>query len=201
MPSEPILVGDDPALDFLNTIAAPRGEPVESLVDGEAYVAWLAAVGLADPSEAGAARRRFSAAALDRAAAHARELREWFRHEIEHRDASRAWPTPRAAARLNDILATSDAHPMLARVDDGWGLREARSFERADQLLVPVARAIAELAVAGDWSLVRRCANPACTLWFYDRTKAHTRLYCSAAVCGNRAKVAAFRERQRKAAR
>jgi predicted RNA-binding Zn ribbon-like protein len=46
-------------------------------------------------------------------------------------------------------------------------------------------------------SLVKQCAGPGCTLWFLDRTKAHARRFCSAAACGNRAKVAAFRERQR----
>jgi predicted RNA-binding Zn ribbon-like protein len=33
--------------------------------------------------------------------------------------------------------------------------------------------------------------------WFLDQTKAYKRRFCSAAVCVNRAKVAAFRERQR----
>ena len=42
-----------------------------------------------------------------------------------------------------------------------------------------------------------RRAGGDCSLWFLDRTKAHTRLLCSAAACGNRAKVSAFRKRQR----
>jgi predicted RNA-binding Zn ribbon-like protein len=40
-------------------------------------------------------------------------------------------------------------------------------------------------------------AGAGCTLWFVDRTKAHRRIFCSATTCGNRAKVAAFRQRQR----
>ena len=48
-------------------------------------------------------------------------------------------------------------------------------------------------------ALIKRCAGTDCSLWFVDRTKAHGRMFCSAAACGNRAKVAAFRQRQREA--
>jgi predicted RNA-binding Zn ribbon-like protein len=50
--------------------------------------------------------------------------------------------------------------------------------------------------VAGDFSLIRRCEHPECVLWFYDRTKAHKRRWCSMALCGNRHKVAQFRKRK-----
>jgi len=65
------------------------------------------------------------------------------------------------------------------------------------ELLVPIASAMADLLSQGETQLVRRCENPVCTLWFYDRTKGHRRRWCSQAVCGNRAKVAAFRVRKR----
>jgi predicted RNA-binding Zn ribbon-like protein len=63
-------------------------------------------------------------------------------------------------------------------------------------LLVPPAHAAADLLAHGDPALVRNCAGPACTLRFYDRTKAHQRRWCSMAVCANRAKARAHRERQ-----
>jgi predicted RNA-binding Zn ribbon-like protein len=53
------------------------------------------------------------------------------------------------------------------------------------------------LLATGDFSLVRRCENAACVLWFYDRTRSHHRRWCSMARCGNRHKVAAFRKRRR----
>ena len=201
-PDQPILVGDHPALDFLNSIAAPRGTPVDSIADGGRYVAWLEAAGLLQGGQANAARRRFPAAALDRVAAEARELREWLRHELERHAASGSqWPTASAVGKINKLLDAGTSRARLAPSGNGWALTEEMELERASQLLVPVGRAIADLAAAADWSLVRRCANPQCPLWFRDRTKAHSRLYCSASLCGNRAKVAAFRERQRKAAR
>jgi predicted RNA-binding Zn ribbon-like protein len=45
---------------------------------------------------------------------------------------------------------------------------------------------------------VRRCEGVDCVLWFYDRTKAHRRRWCSMEGCGNRAKVARFRSRASK---
>lgn len=39
----------------------------------------------------------------------------------------------------------------------------------------PVAEQAADLLVNGDFSLVRECKHPDCTLWFYDLTKAHRR--------------------------
>jgi predicted RNA-binding Zn ribbon-like protein len=72
--------------------------------------------------------------------------------------------------------------------------RRVTSIEAA---LIPVAEAIAGLLVEGDFSMVRRCESPDCTLWFYDRTKSHRRRWCSAALCGNRMKVAAFRARKK----
>lgn len=62
-------------------------------------------------------------------------------------------------------------------------------------LLGPVAEAVAQLLAEGDFTLVKQCEHPDCVLWFYDRTKAHKRRWCSMAVCGNRYKAAQFRKK------
>jgi predicted RNA-binding Zn ribbon-like protein len=43
---------------------------------------------------------------------------------------------------------------------------------------------------------IRKCANPECTLRFYDVSKAGARRWCSMAVCGNRAKSRSHYARQ-----
>jgi predicted RNA-binding Zn ribbon-like protein len=58
-------------------------------------------------------------------------------------------------------------------------------------------RADGQTGVTERPALVKRRTGPGCTLWFVDRTKSHGRVFCSATACGNRAKVAAFRDRQR----
>ena len=190
MPDKAFFVGDHAALDFLNTVAAPRGEVIESIADGEAYVSWLADAGLLGATEARVILDRFGGPALDKVAGEARDLREWFRRRITK-------PAAEAITKLNQILAMDCVQRQLERSGRRLVLREKRVFTQARQLLTPVVQAIAELVTDDNPSLIKRCANQNCTLWFYDRTKAHRRRFCSPAVCGNRAKVAAFRERQR----
>jgi predicted RNA-binding Zn ribbon-like protein len=63
--------------------------------------------------------------------------------------------------------------------------------------LRPIAEAAADLVCSVDFRLIRACEGSPCTLVFLDRTKAHSRRWCRMAVCGNRAKAAAHRARQR----
>ena len=70
--------------------------------------------------------------------------------------------------------------------------------DTAEQLFVPLAEAAAELLACGNFDLVRKCEDNKCVLWFYDRTKSHKRRWCSMAICGNRAKVAAHRKRPKR---
>lgn len=197
MPGQAILVGDHAALDFLNTIAAPRGEVIESIPNGEAYLTWLADAGLLEPSKVQKLCMQFGKAALDRVAREARELREGFRQVIAKSAGTQVrWQAGKVISKLNQILALDCSHCQLEMLDKHLTLMERHKYMRARQLLVPVAQCIAELVIDGDLSLIKCCANPPRTLWFYDRTKTHRRRFCSVAVCRNRVKVAAFRLRQ-----
>lgn len=197
MLAKAFFVGDHAALDFLNSIAAPHGEVIESIFNGKAYLSWLANTGLLAPSEAHKLLVKFGKPAVDRVAQEARELREWFRQEIsKSSDAHVQWQTGNVMSKLNPILSMGCSHLQLEMLNKHLTLVERHEFARARQLLVPVAQCIAGLMTEGDTSLIKCCANPPCTLWFYDCTKTHRRRFCSAAVCGNRVKVAAFRLRQ-----
>lgn len=196
MRSQAFFVGDQAALDFLNTIAAPHGDWIESIGTGEAYVSWLADVGLLAPSETKELLDGLGRPALNRVASEARGLREWFRLAVETAVTETKWPVADIAEKLNQLLLMGGYRRQLERSDGHLALTEKHEYTRARQLLVPVAQVIAELVTEYNLSLIKRCANPPCTLWFYDRTKAHRRRFCSAAVCGNRVKVAAFRARQ-----
>jgi len=74
---------------------------------------------------------------------------------------------------------------------DGFQVPERWRIDSADESIAIVAAQIASLVASGEPALVKRCAGPG-TLWFVDCTNAHTRVFCSATACGNRAKVAAF---------
>ena len=196
MQSQAFFVGDHAALDFLNTIATPRDELIESIPDGASYVGWLADAGLLNAPAVQGLLDKFGAPALDQVAGTARDLREWFRQVIE-KPADPHWQAADVVAKLNGLLAMDHSRRQLEMCSGHLALKEGREYTQAQQLLVPVVQAIAELVIDGNPLLIKRCANPPCTLWFYDRTKAHRRRFCSASVCGNRVKVAAFRERQR----
>jgi predicted RNA-binding Zn ribbon-like protein len=86
----------------------------------------------------------------------------------------------------------------LVAAKPGWKLVEHTRIDGASALLALPAAQIAALIADETAELVKRCAGADCVLWFVDRTKAHKRVFCSATACGNRAKVAAFRDRQRK---
>jgi predicted RNA-binding Zn ribbon-like protein len=204
----PFFVADDVALDFLNTVAAPRDGQIEWLANGADLLAWLEQAH-AMPAEA-AARFRTHPRELDRVAAQARDLREWFRAFVgDHAGA----PLPRGALRqlvpINRLLERDDAYRQIELAPRGerpsgddhqhraLRLQPHRRWRDAEALLLPIAESIAHLVCEKDFALVRKCEGAGCTLWFLDVSKGHGRRWCSMALCGNRAKAAAHRERSR----
>lgn len=176
-----MLLGGHPAIDFMNTHFVPGGVATELLGDGRAYLDWLIAAGLVEP-------RRY--AGLDEAAAEVRRFRERARGWLARwREDGRFLD----AGELNRLMARA---PVERQLIDGE-LVERPKLDDARALLGVVALQIARLVTAEDHTRLKACAGEDCTLWFLDRSKAGARRFCSAATCGNRAKVAAFRARQR----
>jgi len=196
----PFLVGDHLALDFLNTTAAPKGKPVEWLATGADLIDWLVAANVVTACQAAELAEKWPQHAFDDVAAEARTLREWFRDVVTRIEAhGRGALTVSDVERLNALLPL-DAKVRRIELGDGgepFRVRNRRIINGPRDILGPVVGAMADLLEDGDFSLIRQCENPPCTLWFYDRTKGHRRRWCSPAVCGNRAKVAAFRLRKR----
>jgi predicted RNA-binding Zn ribbon-like protein len=184
--TSPLFLGDDLALDFINSAYGVGDAHQDHFADAKGMLAWFAAAGLpavalSEPHLAG-----LHAAAV--------ALRDHARDLVERRKAGeRADP-----AILNRLLALGSAHRELA-----WPDGEAptlRTVERADDpraTLLPIAYAIASLLATARFELVRQCESDICTLWFHDHTRSHHRRWCSQATCGNRMKVAAFRARKR----
>jgi len=193
----PLFVGSHPAIDFLNTALAPNGEPIETIGDGSAFLEWLVAAGLLDEARASKLARRFGAKALDAAAVEARKVREWARAWLARWRAGPESDYGEEIVVLNKLLSRETRSREVIAAKDGLKVVELPHIETAHALIALVAVQLAALITEEQPSLVKDCAGTACTLWFLDRTKAHRRLFCSASTCGNRAKVAAFRDRQR----
>ncbi|KTB64985.1 MULTISPECIES: CGNR zinc finger domain-containing protein [Pseudomonas] len=185
-PLEPYVLADEPVLDMLNTLATIDGVPWDFWQADADVQRWLVRLQWA---EAGGIPV-FDDGALLRAA---RELREVIRELVAARKQGQAGNP----AALNGFLRKAVSHPQLLWPATGAPqLERQRKVQAAEQFLSPIAEAAANLLVAGDFNLIRRCEHPECILWFYDRTKAHKRRWCSMALCGNRHKVAEFRKRK-----
>jgi len=83
--------------------------------------------------------------------------------------------------------------PIAALTRDGHVVRDG-SFRSVLALLASDA---IDLADSPDLALVRWCADPFCTRPFVDRSRGHRRRWCGMRGCGDRAKAAAYRRRQR----
>ena len=188
-----------PGLDFVNTafLALPERTPVERIGDGAAFLSWLVEAGLVEAGSASALRRRFGGGSLDGVAAEARKLRHWAGDFLARWHTAPGADYTAELRRINRVLERASFYHELVSSRGQLTLAKRCRFELADDLLALVALQLALLVTGEPPELVKRCAGADCVLWFVDRTKAHRRLFCSAAVCGNRAKVAAFRARQR----
>lgn len=194
-----IFVADAPALDFLNSIASPAGEPVDWLADGEGLVAWLREAELVP---APVLREMAGHAGLEAVASQARELREWFRRFVaSHMGKPLDAGAVRQLAPLNRLLERDERHERLA-VDPSSGqlaLVKVRRWSTPGSLLHPVAEAMARFVASEDFRAIKACEGIHCTLLFADHTRARARRWCSMSACGNRAKVAAHRSRKKTA--
>lgn len=185
-----LFLGGHGALDFLNSAYTPHGEWIDTIPDGAAFLRWLVEAELIDEAKASELADRFGAEALDHTAAEARALREEMREWV---GAWRAGTPIAVAPRLNALLTSGT---FAWRVEEDGSVVATPQFDQPDALLALIARQIALLFGQEDAALARACEGPKCTLHFIDRSKAHRRRFCSAAVCGNRVKAAAFRNRK-----
>jgi predicted RNA-binding Zn ribbon-like protein len=80
-----IFIADSPALDFLNSVATPGDAEVDWIGDGEGLLAWLEQAQLVPADVLNAMRKQAKPGEIDRVAAQARKLREWFRTLIRAR--------------------------------------------------------------------------------------------------------------------
>jgi len=199
-----LFVGGAPALDFLNSIALPVDVPVEWLSSGDSFLNWLSQANLVKPEVLQHMRRSAGPGELDAVAAQARALRHWFRAFVTSHMGTRLGPeTVRGLEPLNRLLARDEVFGQLVPRNvatngegaSGVGFVADRRWRSPDTLLLPLAKAMADLVTGVDFTHVKGCEWHNCTLLFVDTTRGRKRRWCSMAVCGNRSKQAAHRER------
>jgi len=184
LPHAPML-GDHLAMDLLNTQARSGDKVVEYWNSDADVLRWLWQCGISPTvkqSSLAVGELLLQAKAL-RTLAH--QLITGFKQEKLQN-----------ISELNTYLHTYVSAPHLKPDSDGkLVITRISRGDTAVSMLGQVAEAIAQLLVEGDAALIKQCEHPDCILWFYDRTKAHKRRWCSMATCGNRFKAAQFRKR------
>jgi predicted RNA-binding Zn ribbon-like protein len=204
VPDKPpaILIADSRGLDFLNSIATPLDTPVDWLVDGDGLVRWLAQAELVPADVLDALAAGAAPGELDKVAGQARALREWFRGFVRsHMGRPLTSEALDELAPLNRLLQrdetisqiSSDLHADGDRLE----LRIMRRWRSPESLLLPIGVALARFVCEEDFADVRACEGHSCTLMFADHTRRRARRWCSMAICGNRAKQAAHRNRRK----
>lgn len=195
-----IFIADAAGLDFINSIATPVDTPVDWIADGDGLLRWLAQAELVPSDVLDAVKARAKPGELDRLAGRARDLREWFRGFVrKHMGRPLTSRALRELEPLNDLLARDEGFSRIVahRHDDidGFALERARRWRSAESLLLPIGEVMARVVCEESFADIKACEGPACTLMFADHTRARARRWCSMALCGNRAKQAAHRNR------
>ena len=190
-----LFLGNQLALDFLNTRLVQKGEPMELLPDFSALLRWFQAADLLRSRHAANLQQQWGESGRARRAVEAmRGLREKLRKEIL------AWERGgaihhSAVDELNRLMAD---HPMRTRLKaSGSGTSMELYFEphQPEDLFAPLGHSAATLFANVDRNRVRKCEH--CVGHFHDTSKKGTRRWCSMQLCGNRQKVAAYAARQR----
>jgi predicted RNA-binding Zn ribbon-like protein len=191
-----LFVGNHPCLDFINTQMIVRGNPTDLLGGCEDLVAWLVQANMMDKVRAAVVVTQWNHKDQEQLFEQGVMFRGRLRDMVARIVARKSIPDS-AIASINQILSRCPGYPQL--------ICKKRRFERhfqsqtpqKDGLLATLAEAASDLLCSGKLSLVKKCGNPACILYFYDTTKNHTRNWCSMHLCGNRIKVAAHYQRKR----
>lgn len=190
-----LFLGNQLALDFLNTRPVQNGEATELIPDFSAFLRWFHAAGLLSSREATHIEREWS---------QSREARETLEEALALREVMRkevlAWEGGGSlhhstVAELNRLMAE---HPMRTRLKGNVDERLPELYftvQKPDDLFAPLAQSAAMLFTSVDRRRVRKCGQ--CVLHFLDTSKKGTRQWCSMQLCGNRLKVAAYARRKR----
>ncbi len=189
-------------LDFLNTLATPVDTQVDWIEDGDGLLSWLEQAQLVPAKALMALEAQAMPGEFDAVAAKARSLREWFRDFVRARSGrSLRADDLREIEPLNRLLGRDEQFAQIvAEPTEGASvleLKALRCWRTPESLLLPIAEEIARFLCGGDFEYVKACEGSTCTLLFVERTRGRSRRWCSMAICGNRAKQAAHRDRRK----
>ncbi|MFI9817005.1 CGNR zinc finger domain-containing protein [Saccharothrix variisporea] len=164
------------------TVRSRLGRPRDELGDPLSLTAWLVRHDLPPAAEPDPADvREFQA------------LREAAYRLLADVTEGRA-PAGADVELVNQCAAHTPPAVSLAVEEDG-GVRRAQAHPTPAQALGLVARDLVDLVGGPLRGRLHQCEAEVCGTFFVDTSRAGRRRWCSSATCGNRARVAAHRDR------
>jgi len=189
----------DVAFEFLNTRELEDGRLVDRLATAENALDWISDHGLVHDASATAERLRLGA---DRVRADAvlkrvRETRDALRELADAVTEQR----PPVTSAIRAVNAALRARPVdeLVILDGVVRLSHGHAEDPFAEALARLAEPIVQEIAEGRPDRLRVCANDTCRWVFFDSSRAGRRRWCDMTTCGNRAKAARHRARQRAA--
>ena len=186
-------------LDFINTLEYGKGQPRDDFGDATVAVRWLREHELlhqdmADKlmtevtTDAEASERMLQRVQKVRAA-----LRELLDAAVEKRPAHEG-----ALREVNRALRAPYIFELVPAAD-GVSLDHRHEGDPISGALARLSEVVARELTQADKDRLRICANDECRWVFRDNSPAGRRKWCDMSTCGNRAKAARHRERQKHA--
>src|SRR6476469_5997762 len=189
----------DGTFDFLNTDDLENGSKVDHIPDLDAALDWFVERGVIHGE--GADRLR-AMAAVDGAVARRdleriRSVRGALR-EVADAIAEQRAPTGGALDTVNRALHARQVIELVPATD-GVSVDHRHVGDPVDDALARLADPLVQELTSGHPERIRICDNDRCRWVFYDTSRTARRRWCDMATCGNQAKAARHRARQKSA--
>src|SRR3954452_17439499 len=187
----------DDTFDFLNTDDTENGFPVDHLPTLDAALNWFVDRGVIHKE--GADRTRAIDAGDEAAAARDLGRIRALRSALREVSLSLAAHEPPSAVALDTINRALHARQVIELVPgpDGVHVDHRHVGDPIDDALARLAEPLVTELTAGHPERIKSCASDPCDCIFYASSRTSRRRWCDMATCGNRAKAARHRARER----
>jgi predicted RNA-binding Zn ribbon-like protein len=185
--------------DFLNTDDTENGFPDDKLPTLDDALAWFVERGVIHGEGANRVRAQASTRdpLMERDLARIRAVRSALR-EVAHSIAEERAPDTGALDTINRALHARQVIELVP-APDGCYVDHRHVGDPVDDALARLADPLVSELTAGHPERIKVCASDTCEWIFYDASRTSRRRWCDMATCGNRAKAARHRAKERAA--
>ena len=183
-----LFVGNNLAVDFVNTQVMNEGSVVDLLESKLDMLTWISHAGIS-----------FQAEISDADYSEFKQFRTLVKSITDRLLESDAIPTEEEVAAINTYLEEYKQTKQLRIDSQGAVIQDKEHALSSKEVLGLIALSAAQLLVDLSKYVLKKCASDKCVLIFMDVSKAKRRRWCSMELCGNRSKAATHYANSKKA--